>query len=111
MLCVLKDMKPCKYILVALFMLAVLPARAGDIRLGINPNPAQNQVSITVEGQTIGTQQPEIFTVLGEKITLTPPRKEGNAFIFNTSGIPDGIYLIKYGTGDQAVVKRLKIQH
>lgn len=112
MLCIFTDMKPFKYILFALFMLAVLPARSGDIRMGISPNPAGNQVNVSIEGSNPAMQlQPEIYTVLGEKVNSAQCRREGNVFIFNTSAMPDGIYLVKFGTGDQAMVKRLKIQH
>lgn len=105
-------MKPFKYILFALFMLAVLPARSGDIRMGITPNPANNQVTVTIEGSNAGALlHPEMYTVLGEKVASAQWRREGNTFILNTSGVPDGIYLVKYGNGDQAIVKRLKIQH
>jgi len=99
-------MKPSKYILFALFMLAFLPAFSGDIRMGIAPNPANNQVSVSIDGTTNGGQQhPEIYTLLGEKVSAA------FTFIFNTSAIPDGIYLVRYGNGEQAVVKQLKIQH
>ncbi|MFM7765005.1 MAG: T9SS type A sorting domain-containing protein [Sphingomonadales bacterium] len=105
-------MKPSKYILFALFMLAFLPAFSGDIRMGIAPNPANNQVSVSIDGTTNGGQQhPEIYTLLGVKVSAAQWRREGNTFIFNTSAIPDGIYLVRYGNGEQAVVKQLKIQH
>ena len=105
-------MKPFKYILFAMLVFAASAANAGDIRMGITPNPANNQITIVIEGIPSSTQlHPEIYTVLGEKVNSAQCRKEGNTFIFNTSGIADGIYLVKYGTGDQAVVKRLKIQH
>lgn len=105
-------MKPTKYIFFALLMLAVLPARSGDIRMGLLPNPANNQVNVSIEGVSNTNQtHPEIYTVLGEKVASVQCRREGNIFIFNTSSIPDGIYLVRYGSGEQAVVKRLKIQH
>ena len=105
-------MNPLKYLFIALLLAAVSTAFAGDIRMGINPNPANNQTIISIEGSGISAQQqPEIFTLLGEKVTSANWRKDGNAFIVNTSMIPDGIYLVKYGVGNQAVVKRLRIQH
>lgn len=105
-------MRPLKYVFIALFIAAVSTAFAGDIRMGINPNPANQQTVISIEGNVgSAVQQPEIFTLLGEKITAAHWRKEGNSFIVNTSMIPDGIYLVKYGVGNQVVVKRLRIQH
>jgi hypothetical protein len=105
-------MKPAKYIFLALFMLVVLPARSGDIRMGITPNPANNQVTVTIEGSNVGVLlHPEVFTLLGEKVASAQWSREGNIFLLNTSAVPDGIYLVKYGNGDQAIVKRLKIQH
>ena len=88
------------------------PAMSGDIRMSITPNPAANQARISIEGISPSEQQlPEMFTVLGEKVAAAQWRKEGNVFVVNTSLIPDGIYLVKFGTGDQTVVKRLRIQH
>jgi len=111
-LCNFESMRLCKSVFLALFMLAVLPARSGDIRMGLLPNPANNQVTVSIEGVSNAVQiHPEIYTVLGEKVAPIQWRREGNMFIFNTSSIPDGIYLVRYGSGDQAVVKRLKIQH
>jgi hypothetical protein len=48
---------------------------------------------------------------LGEKVGGAQWRREGNNFIFNTASIPDGMYLVKFSTGEQSIVKRLKIQH
>ena len=95
-----------------MFLSAASTAFAGDIRMGINPNPANNQTIISIEGNGVSAPlQPEIYTLLGEKVTNASWRKDGNAFIVNTSMIPDGIYLVKYGAGNQVVVKRLRIQH
>ncbi len=105
-------MKALKFIFFAMLVFAVSAAKAGDIRMGITPNPANNQISIVIEGIPATAQQyPEIYTVLGEKVVSAQCRKEGSTYIFNTSALPDGVYLVKYGTGNQAVVKRLKIQH
>jgi len=95
-----------------MLVFAVSTAKAGDIRMGITPNPANNQITVVIEGiPATALQHPEIYTVLGEKVVSAQCRKEGSAFVFNTSTLPDGVYLIKYGTEDQAIVKRLKIQH
>jgi hypothetical protein len=105
-------MKFLKPILLSLFLSAVITANAGDIRMGITPNPANQQTIIRIEGiQTMETHHPEIFTLLGEKVSVAQWRREGNSFIFNTASIPDGMYLVKFSTGNQSVVKRLKIQH
>ncbi|NBP05931.1 MAG: T9SS C-terminal target domain-containing protein [Bacteroidetes bacterium] len=111
-LCNFTSMKPFKYIFFALFLLAVLPAKSGDIRMGIAPNPANSQVRVTVEGTITNTQQhPEIFTLLGEKVSVSQCHREGNSFIINTYAIPNGIYVVRYGTADQFVSRVLTIQH
>jgi hypothetical protein len=105
-------MKFLKPILFSLLFGAVFAANAGDIRMGITPNPANQQAIISIEGtQATGMQHPEIFTLLGEKVGGAQWRREGNNFIFNTASIPDGMYLVKFSTGEQSIVKRLKIQH
>lgn len=105
-------MKPAKYFFLALFTLAVLPARSGDIRLGIKPNPASNQVTIAVQGvQGNSGMQPEIYTILGSRIYAPVLRQEGNVFIFNTASVPDGVYLVKYGNDEKAASQKLIILH
>lgn len=104
-------MKPLKFILFALLFCSAFAVRAGDIRMGIKPNPANNQAHISIEGTNVAGHQPEIFTLLGEKVNAAIWRRDGNTFIVNTSAIPDGMYLVKYALGEQIAVKRLKIQH
>ena len=91
---------------------ASLPLWADDIRMGVKPNPANHQAIISIEGgKSPSDAQPEIYTVLGEKVGAGSVRREGNLFIVNTAMIPDGVYLVKYTSGNQTVVKRLRIQH
>ena len=101
-----------KHFFMALLMVLHASLWASDIRLGITPNPANNQAIISVDGASLQQNiRPEIFTVLGKKVAAAQWRKEGNAFLLNTTAIPDGVYLIKLSAGSETIVKRLRIQH
>ncbi len=75
----------------------------------IYPNPADKQTAI--ESKNIGSTVFRFAVYsLGGKI-MTREITAGKAFYLNTSGWPNGIYVLKIQSGNKTVVKKLIITH
>ncbi|MDA8895823.1 T9SS type A sorting domain-containing protein [Bacteroidia bacterium] len=87
------------------YIAGALKADNGTIQ--ILPNPANKQVTISVEEQQLVTI--ELYSILGQKI-LTHT-SFGISTTLDIHKVPNGLYLVNVSFGDSMVVHRLKINH
>ncbi len=77
-----------------------------EISFQLYPNPATDEVFVSLNQlpEEIGTA--EIFTVNGESI-INAQGKEGDVLRMNISNQPDGVYFVRTVSGNKSIVKRL----
>lgn len=100
-----------RYIFIVLFIGLAGRVAAQDPRFSMSPNPAHNQVTISLSGNQTQSLNIELFTVLGQRVYSQQAMPEQGSVMLNTSGLPEGVYLVKVSSAGQTFVKRLKIQH
>lgn len=80
------------------------------INLDIAPNPANNQVSITVDGLlNYKNAKINIINALGQ--TVKSLDYNGGTLNLNTTDIPSGIYMINFNKDNQQAIQKLVITH
>jgi len=83
----------------------VLKADNGAIQ--VLPNPANKQVTISVEEQQL--VKIELYSILGQKILSNT--SFGTSTTLDIHNVPNGLYLVNVSFGNTLVVHRLKINH
>lgn len=74
-----------------------------NVSLEIYPNPAVNEVKVTVDGMDLNEM--EIYSIWGEK--LKTHRIEGETTVVSTADLAAGVYLLKVGNA----TRRLVVSH
>ncbi len=82
--------------------------KANHLTLYIYPNPSPNEVTISVEGITIPTEQVEVFNAQGQLVLNVPIQKNQKSYKINS--LADGMYLVRLTAGGQRITKRMMIQ-
>ncbi len=75
----------------------------------IYPNPADDQVVIENKKNSSGAFRFAVYSLGGKIMTREIGAKK--AFALNTSGWPDGIYILKIQSGNIIIVKKLIVSH
>jgi len=80
-------------------------------RFTLSPNPANQQVQITVQSSQTEFVKVEFYSVIGNKVLSIQSVAEGGKLQINTSGLAEGVYLVRITSAGHTFVQRLKIQH
>ena len=89
------------------FTVSVASAK-NAIQLSIYPNPAKDNVNVTVELNESKNVSLEVFNVLGEKVIARNLGKTAKAnHAINMNGLSEGVYMIRVNYGDKAAVRRI----
>lgn len=98
-------------VLLLVTLLMVISARAQSARFSLSPNPANQQVQITVQSGQTETLNIQFYSVIGNKVMSITSVAEGGKLQINTSALAEGVYLVRIVSGGHTFVQRLKIQH
>lgn len=104
-------MKP--WIIALIFMAAgIAPLQADDLHIKLSPNPASTYVNIEFQTPAAENCTVELFSVLGTLVQKQEYISNSgiNTVQMHTSGLSDGIYLVRVTANGTSSVKRLKIQ-
>ena len=80
--------------------------------LRIHPNPARDQVTVTLAGfGKQGDTKVELQTLQGETIMHLAPSSSLNQVTFSVAGMPDGVYLVRASNNRQVALKKMIVLH
>ncbi len=78
------------------------------LQLSIYPNPAKENVNVTVELNESMNISIEVFNVLGEKVIARNLGKTAKAnHVINMNGLSEGVYMIRVNYGEKTAVRRV----
>lgn len=75
----------------------------------IFPIPADGR--ILVETPSFSDSQISLFDLSGKHYLLDVEKFSDSKWQFDTSALPNGMYLLKLSNGEQQIIKRIIIQH
>jgi len=75
----------------------------------VYPNPADQRVIVENKESGSGLFRLTVYSLGGER--MIREITAGKAFYLNTSGWPDGIYVLKMQEGNRMVIKKIIVQH
>ena len=91
-------------------LLMAISARAQSARFTLSPNPANQQVQITVKSGQTENLSIEFYSVIGNKVMSVTSVAEGGKLQINTAELTEGVYLVRITSSGHTFVQRLKIQ-
>jgi extracellular elastinolytic metalloproteinase len=80
-------------------------------RFILSPNPANQQVQISVQSGQTETLKVEFYTIIGNNVKTLQSVAEGGKLQINTSTLAEGVYLVRISSSGHTFTERLKIQH
>ncbi|MBI3510717.1 MAG: T9SS type A sorting domain-containing protein [Bacteroidetes bacterium] len=83
---------------------------AGEMSVNIFPDPANENIQISISLSSVSDVHIEIFDVLGEKVDAIDLGNAGSAN-YNSSALVDGIYFFRISSGKEVITKRLIVSH
>ena len=83
---------------------------AAQLGMTLWPNPANAEVLVRIPGLNLSPNQVQIFTSLGQPVTI-PARAAGqDAIQLDASSLATGLYFVQVTVGSQRAVSKLQIQ-
>lgn len=78
-----------------------------NVSVDIFPNPVDNQLTVKINEQTVGSVDTEIYNMSGKMILMK--KYSSNSFQINLSNLKKGMYLLKIKDGEGNLIKSEKI--
>ena len=87
-------------------------ARSAPAGIALFPNPAQNQVTLQLTGQEHAGQA-RLYNPQGRVVAeqAMPTAATQVEVVFNTTALPDGLYMLRLETGEQITTRLITVQH
>ncbi|MEM6842457.1 MAG: endo-1,4-beta-xylanase [Bacteroidota bacterium] len=83
-------------------------SRPGNVY--IYPNPAENQLNVEVYSQEKEEVSIEITDILSRRMEIMSGQSSNQTIQINTSGLPEGLYLVKIKGDQTEVIRRLVVK-
>jgi hypothetical protein len=87
-----------------------------ELEISVNPNPFNTATRIAVRGPASANLRVRIYDISGElikeyvKILVDPRHGSRESFVWDASGLPCGVYIIKAKTGQRTYRRKLVLQ-
>jgi len=87
-------------------------ARSAPAGIALFPNPAQNQVTLQLTGQEHAGQA-RLYNPQGRVVAeqALPTAATQTEVVFNTTTLPDGLYMLRLETSEQITTRLINVQH
>ncbi len=86
-----------------------------EVNLGsLSPNPARSSASISYTIRTSTTVQLDVYDLLGRRVaTLVDGVQTAGTHevVFDTSGLPSGVYILRLTVGDHIATTKVSVVH
>ncbi len=73
--------------------------------IAVYPNPAQHTLYIDNGGTTIAPTSIAVYNIMGQQLNV-PVMTTGQKYELNISSLPQGVYIVKYASGDTEIVTK-----
>lgn len=78
--------------------------QAEGMELKLYPNPARGMVNMTLKAEAAG--KVSVFDMTGREVMSSPVQAGNSTVRFNTESLPDGVYMVKFGSHVEKLVVR-----